>query len=77
MMLQTGLKKSINILPNISKSKGNHLIKLGQLLENSVRNMKQKMLERDYFQTSLCFFFQYASCEVKASSQQFSFKIFW
>ena len=43
MMLQTGLKKSINILPNISKSKGNHLIKLGQLLENSVRNMKQKM----------------------------------
>ena len=40
MKSQTGQKiVTINILPNISKSKGNQTIKLGQSIEYNMRNL--------------------------------------
>ena len=35
---QTG-KQSVHLLPNISKSKGNQIVKFGQLIDYNVRNM--------------------------------------
>ena len=40
MMSQTGqIIVSIHILPNISRSKGNHAMKSGQLIELNMRNI--------------------------------------
>ena len=40
MTSQSGLQTiAIHVLPNISHSKGNHAIKIGQLIEYSKRNI--------------------------------------
>ena len=40
MMSQTGTKTiAVHILPDISRSKGNQTMKLGQLIEDNMRNI--------------------------------------
>ena len=50
----------IHILPNISRRKGNQIIKLGQLIEYNAGDFfssktMQKMRQGDYFQTTFRF----------------------
>ena len=50
----------IHVLPNISRRKGNQIIKLGQLIEYNVGDFfssktMQKMRQGDYFQTTFRF----------------------
>ena len=43
MMSQTGTKTiAVHILPDISRSKGNQTMKLGQLIEDNMRNIFYK-----------------------------------
>ena len=78
-MSQTGKETmTIHLLFNISRSKGNQTIKVGQLIKHNVintftQNMMQEMRRGDYFQTSFCFL--KTLYEVKASGQHFS--LFW
>ena len=52
---------AIHILPNILQSKGNQIMKFGQLVEYNKRNNSLK---------------NYAENEVKARGQQLSFNVF-
>ena len=54
-------RTAIHILPNILQSKGNQIMKFGQLVEDNKRNNSLK---------------NYAENEVKARGQQLSFNIF-
>ena len=69
---------TLHVLPNISRSKGNQAIKLGQLIQYSVKNVfseiMQKLRSGEWFQTS---FFEKALYKVKAGCQHLSFNIFW
>ena len=68
---------TIHILPNISRSKDNQVMKLRQVIEDNKKtflNMMQKMSQGNQFQTT--FFKKKSLYELKASGLEFSFNIF-
>ena len=71
------------VLPNISRSKGNQVIKFGELIEYNMTNIFLKNLygkaenQAGWLVLDLVLFFKKALCRVKASDQQLSFNIFW
>ena len=70
---------AIHIRPNITRSKDNQTMKLGQSVEYNVRNIfSQKAFRKLRRETSSRPpFFKKALCKVKASGQHLSFNIFW
>ena len=71
---------TIHILPNISRSKGNQAMKLGQVTQYNKRNLFLQSSCRIWdMKSSLAlflFFFKKALYEEKASGLQLSFNIF-
>ena len=71
---------AVHILPNISWSKDNQVMRFGQLIEYYIKifflkyhaENKTERLVPDLF-----FFFKEALFKVKTSGQYFSFNIFW
>ena len=71
---------TIHILPNISRSKGNHVMKFGQAIEYYKRNTFLQKPCRNVAERlvpDIFFVFKEALDEVKASCLQVSFNIVW
>ena len=71
---------TIHMLPNISRSKGNHTMKFGWFVEHNVRNIFFKSHgENDVRRLvpDLFLFFKNALYKVETSGQHLSFNIFW
>ena len=69
----------MHILPNISQSKRNQTMKLGQLIECNKRNIFLQKLcgnEAGRLVPDLFLFFKNAQYKVKANGMQLSFNIF-
>ena len=68
----------MHILPNISRSKDNEAMKVGQVIEDNTRkfslNIMQKISQRNYLQTSLVYIKDLH--EVKASGLELIFNTF-
>ena len=69
---------TIQIFPNISRSKGNQTMKLGQLIEYNVGNIVGKIMQKiRRLVPDVFLFFQKALYEVKASDHHLGFNIIW
>ena len=81
MMSQTELQTiSIHIIPNISRSKYNQTVKVGQLIEHNTRNIFFKNYEENEagrLVPNLFLFFKKVLCKVKTGGQHLSFNKFW
>ena len=81
MTSQTGQQiLKMHILPNISRSKENQAMKFDQLKKCSMRNIflqKSNEIEIEWLVPEHFLFFKKSSNEVKASSQQLTFNVFW
>ena len=80
MTSQSGYKTiTIHILPNISRSKSNQIMKFGQLIECDKRDQVEKNQvenEARRLVSYLFLFFKKALYKIKASGLQISFNIF-
>ena len=79
MTSQTGQQIiTLQILSNISRSKVNQAMKLGQLIEHNERNIFFKNRTENYAGILVPeLFFLKALYKVKTNSQHLSFNIFW
>ena len=69
---------AIHILPNISWSKDNQVMRFGRLIEYYIRkNFLKKPCRKQGRETSSRPLFKEALFKVKTSGQYFSFNIFW
>ena len=81
MMSQPGQQTiAIHTLPSISRSKGNHAIKFGQLIKHNVRDIFLKIHatnEVGRLVPDLFLFFLKTLNKVKTNDQHLAFHIFW